>query len=140
MNNKGLLARNWIVLVVMIGMLVAASSYWISAWQDKYSPIEPANLSTSYNAIAQVTADTDVLESKLQSETKATGIGFLDFIAQGGYNVLLAVLAVPNILKGFVVDVGGELGIPSVYVNGFVVLISVGAIFGIIGAIFRRKT
>jgi len=139
-NKKALLPRNWIVLVVMIGMLIVASSFWIGAWEDKYTPIESSQNLSSYNSLSEVASSTDAIEGKLQSETKATGVGFLDFIVQGGYNVLLSVLSVPGILKTFVSDAGGEFGIPRVYVDGFIILISVGAVFGIIGAIFRRKT
>jgi hypothetical protein len=139
-DKKGLLPRTWIVLIVIIGMLVVASSYWMTSWNDKYTPIESGEINQSYNSIQEMASVTDTLESKLQAETKATGIGFLDFVVQGGYNVLIAVLTVPNILRGFVIDAAGEFGIPQVYVDGFIILIAVGAIFGILGAIFRRKT
>lgn len=139
MNKKGLLPRNWIVLVVIIGMLLAASSFWINEWQDKYISIESANL-TSYTSMSEISGTVNTMESKLQAETKATGIGFLDFIVQGGYNVLLSIISVPIIIKNFVSDVGGQFGIPRIFIDGFIILITVGAIFGIIGAIFRRKT
>lgn len=139
MNKKGLLPRNWIVLVVLIGMLVVASSYWIGAWEDKYTPIEPSNLSSSYNAISSVASSTNVMESKFQPEKAPTGLGTLDFILQGGYNVLLSVLSVPKIISGFVFDLSGEFGIPTPYRDGLIILISVGAIFGVIAAIFRMR-
>jgi hypothetical protein len=139
MNKKGMLPRNWIVLVVVIGMLLAASSYWITAWQDIYASIESANL-TSYTSMSEIAGVVDNMESKLQSETKATGVGFLDFIVQGGYNVLLSIISVPITIKNFVSDVGGQFGIPPIFINGVIILISVAAIFGIIGSIFRRKT
>jgi len=138
-NKKGMLPRNWIIIVVLIGMLFVASSYWISAWQDKYVPLEAANLTQSFNAIDEMSLVTDSLEGKMQSETKATGIEFLDFIVQGGYNVLIAVLAVPNVLREFVVGLGDQFGIPRVFRDGLIILIAVAAIFGIIVAIFRRK-
>jgi hypothetical protein len=138
-NKKGLLPRNWIVLVVIIGMLITSSSYWIGAWEDKYNSIEPSNLSSSYNQISQVAIDTDTMESKFQPDKIPTGLGTLDFIMQGGYNVLLSVLSVPKILSGFIFDLTGEFGIPETYRNGIIILISVGAIFGVIAAIFRFR-
>lgn len=139
LNKKGLLPRNWIVIVVIIGMLITASAYWIGAWEGKYTPIESANLSSSYNQISQVASDTDIMESKFQPDKIPTGLGTLDFIMQGGYNVLLSVLSVPKILSGFVFDVSGEFGIPAPYRDGLIILISVGAIFGVIAAIFRMR-
>ena len=134
-----MLPRNWIVIVVIIGMLISASAFWIGAWQDKYSPIENANLSSSYNKITDMAATSNAMQTKLQSDTQPQTIGWLDFIVTGGYQVLVSVLSVPLILIGFLREAAGEFGIPEVFVNGFVVLITIGAIFGILGALFRRK-
>lgn len=139
-NKQGMLARNWIIIVVLIGMLFTASTYWIGAWNDKYSPIENSNFSNSYNSINEMSSTVNQMETKLQADTKITGIGFLDFIVNGGYQVLINVLSIPSILTGFINDVGGQFGIPRVYIDGFIVIIIVSAIFGVIGAIFRRKT
>lgn len=139
MNKKGLTPRNWIVLVVIIGMLLAASSYWINAWQDKYTPIESANLSSSYNKIDEMTNTANEMQNKLKSDTQPQTIGWLDFIVNGGYQALVSVLSVPLILVGFLNDVGATFGIPSVFINGLIVLITVAAVFGILSAIFRRK-
>ena len=139
-DKRGILPRNLIIIVVLISLLMVSATYWISEWQDKYSPIEPANIYSSYSSLEGITTSVDTIESKLQAETKATGVGFLDFIVQGGYNVLLSVLSIPNTLRLFVGDIGAQFGIPRVYIDGFIILISVGTIFGIIGSIFRRKT
>ena len=141
-NKKAILPRNLIVIVVLIGMIIVASSYWINAWEDKYHPIEAPNLSSSYNAITEVKTSTDVMEKKLQPEEKDAiiQIGWLDFIVTGGYQVLISVLSVPVIIVGFVFDLTAEFGIPTIYRDGVIVLITVGAVFGIVGALFRRKT
>lgn len=139
-DKRGVTPRQWIIMIVSIGLLFAASAYWINAWEGKYNQMEGSNLSDSYNSISEMAELTETMSTNIQPESKSiTSIGFLDFIVSGAYNALIAVLKAPNILKNYAYEAAGSFGIPRVYVDGLVILIAVGAIFGVISAVFRRK-
>lgn len=140
-NKKAMLMRNWIVIGVLISMIFISAGTWINTWDDIYyeNGTTTSNVST-YNYIGELGGITDDLEGELQSDNKPVTIGFLDFVITGGYNILVAIIQVPRIMLGVVYDAGANFGIPTIYITGFIILISVALIFGIVGAIFRRKT
>jgi len=138
-NKKALLPRQGIQIVIIIGMLIFAVSSIISGWNDRYSQIENSEDYSSYNSINDMATASNEMQNKLKSDTQPQTIGWLDFIVTGGYQVLISTLSIPLTLGSFVYDIGGEFNIPNTYITGFVVLIAIGAIFGIIGALFRRK-
>ena len=139
-NKKGILPSHWVGLIVMIGMIVVASTYWIGAWDNKYSQLESSDSLESYNKISEAAILQDSMESTLQADKKANVLDYLDFVVNGAYQVLKITLSIPLTLIIFIKDAAGQFEIPQPYVDGVVILISAAALFGVIGAIFRRRT
>jgi len=140
MNKKAMLARNWIVIAVMISFIFISAGTWINQWDGIYYENDTTENFTSYNYLDRIAIETDSLESSLQSENKASNIGFLDFVINGGYNILITIMGIPTMLLGLVYYAGAEMGIPDSYVTGFIILMTSALVFGIVSAIFRRKS
>ena len=139
-NKKGILPSHWVGLIVMIGMIVVASTYWIGAWDNKYSQLESSDSLESYNKISEAAILQNSMESTLQADKKANVLDYLDFVVNGAYQVLKITLSIPLTLIIFIKDAAGQFEIPQPYVDGVIILISAAALFGVIGAIFRRRT
>lgn len=137
-----MLPRNWIILGVFISMIFVGVGTLVDTWDAVYFANDTIqNYSSTYNYISNLSTITEPLEKELDPSTSKTfSLGFLDFIATGSYNVLVAILSAPKIFLGLIGDISSLYLIPDVYKNGFLILITVALVFGIIGVIFRRKT
>ena len=139
-NKKGMTPRNWIIIGVMISMIFVVSSTWITSWSGKYYMNDTAGNLSSYNYINNLSAQTNILQDSLSSDSGAVTIGFLDFVIKGAYSVLNAVTFIPRLFIGLIRDVGSMYGIPTILIDGVLTLMAVALIFGIVGVIFRKKT
>lgn len=140
LQKKGLTPRNWIIIGIMVSMMFVISATWITNWQGIYYANDSVQDLSSYNYISDLGVKTDAMQRSLSSDDSVSALGFLDFVVKGAYNALLAVLTVPNLFVALIKDMALTYGIPEVLVNGFLVLVAVALIFGIIGVVFRRRT
>jgi hypothetical protein len=136
-----MLPRNWIILGVFISFIFIITGTLIGSWSPIYFQNDTTqDFGTTYNYISNLSTATAPLEGYLQSDKKTFSLGFLDFVIQGSYNVIVAIMSVPKIFLGIIGDFGSMYGIPKVYIDGVLILITISLVFGIIGTIFRRKT
>lgn len=139
LNKKGVTPRNWIIMGILVSMIFVVAGTWISTWQPIYYANDTSKNLSSYNYITDLSVKTSSLQDSLSADSNAVTIGYLDFVIKGAYNVLNAVTAIPKMFVAGIRDVGSMYGVPDILIDGFITLMAVGLIFGIIGVIFRRK-
>jgi len=140
LNKKGMTPRNWIVIGILVSMMFVVVGSWITTWSPIYYANDIAQDLSSYNYISDLGLKADAMQGSLSADDSVSALGFLDFVVKGAYNALLAVLTVPNLFVALIRDMASTYGIPKPLVDGFLILMTVALIFGIISAVFRRKT
>lgn len=137
-NKKGILPRDILINLVMFGMFIGGAFIIVGGMFGSYGTTYVDN-STLYNKIADVSDDVQIMTNSVSS-SGASPVGFLEYISTGAWQSLKLIINSGSIIASVVEAIGTEYGIPSVFIFGFITIVSITIIMGIVSAIFRKKT
>ena len=95
--------------------------------------------STIYNKIGSITESTNQMQSSLKS-SGASPIGFLEYISSGAWSSLILFINSGAVISEVITQIGNDYNIPPIFIMSFMAITSITIIFGIISAIFRKKS
>ena len=137
-NKKAMLPRDILISIIIFGMFVGGAFLIVSDMYGSYG-IPYSDNSTLYNKIADVNKDTQIMQDSLSS-SGASPVGFLEYISTGAWQSLKLVINSGGIISSVVTQFGNDYNIPPIFILAFISIVSITIIFGIISAIFRKKT
>lgn len=126
------------ISIIIFGMFMTGMFIVIGGMYGDYGATSPGN-SSVYNKIDAITQDTNSMQTSIKS-SGASPIGFLEYISSGAWSSLVLFFNSGAIIAGVVTSIGNDYNIPSVYIMAFIAITSITIIFGVISAIFRKKT
>jgi len=136
-----MLVRDYLIILVMITMSVTAIVMFIGDANNNYGTNIDTSYNVTYNKIAQTETLTNQVQQSINEESKIGFLGLLDFLVSGAWKALKVMLGSISIFGDMIKDLGNALGFSknNPLVNGFSLIITIGLLFAILSAIFRRK-
>jgi len=136
-NKKAMIPRDILISIIMFSVFVVGAFLIVGSMFGSYG-VPYSDNSTIYNKISEVTATTNIMQDSLSS-SGASPVGFLEYISTGAWQSLKLLINSGAIIKAVIESIGNEYNIPSVFILGFMAVVSITILFGIISAIFRKK-
>ena len=137
-NKKAMLPRDVLISIVIFGMCMSGVFLMIGSWAGTYDRPYTDN-STVYTKISDITTNTNAMQDSLKA-SGASPVGFLEYISTGAWSSLVLFLNSGGLIGSVVTQVGADYNIPSIYILSFMAIVSITIIFGVISAIFRKKS
>jgi len=137
-NKKAWLPRDVLISIVMFSVFVVGAFLVVGSMFGSYG-IPYTDNSTVYNKVSAITDDVNIMQDSLSS-SGASPVGFLEYISTGAWQSLKMLINSGAIIKTIVETIGNEYNIPSIFVMGFLAITTIIILFGIISAVFRKKT
>ncbi len=94
------------------------------------------NISAQYN---ETYAISSLMKEKTEPGEVSSGLGALDQLISGIFNVVQYIWQSISITKALVTEIGLEIGMPAFIIDIFFAMIGVALIFSIVYLIFRYK-
>jgi len=139
MNDKrAVVPRDLLINLVMFSMFVVGAFIIYGGMASDYG-VPYSDNSSVYNKIADVSGNVNIMQSSISS-SGASPVGFLEYISTGAWQSLKLIINSGGLISAMATQVGNDYNIPPVFILGFITIMSIVIIFGIISAIFRKRT
>jgi len=136
-DKRGLLPRDILINLVLFSVFVVGAFIVVGGMSSDYG-VPYSDNSSLYNKIADVSDNVNIMQSSISS-SGASPVGFLEYISTGAWQSLKLIINSGGIISSMATQIGNDYNIPSVFIFGFVTIMSIVIIFGICSAIFRKK-
>lgn len=134
-----MIPRDILISVILVSMFVVGAGLFLGDMGSRYAVQYDNNWSNTYNAVNNISSDLNTQRNSLQA-TGASPVGFLEYISTGAWQALTMLFNSSYLIKAMVEDFGNRLNIPTIFIGGFLAIVTIGIVFALISAIFRRKT
>ena len=94
--------------------------------------------STTYNKIADISIQTDTMKTSLENSGTSV-VGDILLFPKGVWESIKLTFSSGLIIKDTAESAANEYNIPTIFVGGFITIVMITIIFGIISAIVRKK-
>ena len=138
MNKKAMLPRDVLISIIIFGMFVTAAFTILGNLYGSYGTPYTDN-SSVYNKVTEITASTTQMQDSLKS-SGASPVGFLEYISSGAWSSLILFINSGSIIGTVVTGIGNDYNIPPIFILSFMTIVSITIVFGVISAIFRKKS
>lgn len=132
-----MLPRDIIISIVLFSMFIGAMFLITGDMFNSYGVPKTYN-STVYNKIADVSTQTDTMKSSIENSGTSV-IGDILLFPKGVWESIKLTISSGSIIGSTAEEAANEYNIPTIFIGGFVVIVMVTIIFGIISAIVRKK-
>ena len=99
----------------------------------------PLDMPSSFDKVADINEQASAMQEKLEA-SGASPVGFLEYISTGAWQSLKLITNTIPLTAGIVEETGQQFGVPRFFIFGSLTLITISIVFGIISAVFRRKS
>ena len=138
MNKKGVLPRDILISIVLFGMFIGGLFLITGEMFSSYG-IPTTYNSTVYNKIADISTQTDTMRTAIENSGTSV-VGDILLFPKGVWESIKLVLSSGGIIGSVVNSISTDYGIPSIFTFGFITIVMITIIFGILSAIMRKKT
>jgi len=129
--------REWPISIVLFSMMIVGAFFMMSNVYGNYD-VTPLDMPDSFDKIAEINEQASAMQTKLEA-SGASPIGFLEYISTGAWQSLKLITNTIPLTAGIVEETGQQFGVPRFFIFGFLTLVTISIVFGIISAVFRRK-
>jgi len=138
MNKKAMLPRDVLISIIIFGMFMSGAFLILGGIYTDYGT-SYNDTSGNYDRITEITDNTNQMQDSLKS-SGASPIGFLEYISAGAWSSLILFINSGSIIGSVITGIGIDYNIPPIYIMSFLAIVSITIIYGVISAIFRKKS
>jgi len=137
-DKRGLLPRDILICIVLFGMFIGGAFLIVGGMFGSYG-IPYSDNSSVYNKVAEIYSSTDSMKNSISNSGVST-IGDVLLFPKGVWESIKLVINSGSIITGMVEAIGNDYNIPPIFIFGFITIVTITIIFGIISSIMRKKT
>jgi hypothetical protein len=138
MNKKAMLPRDILISIIIFGMFITGAFLILGTMYNSYGT-PYTDTSSTYNKVGEITAQTTQMQENIKS-SGASPIGFLEYISSGAWSSLVLLFNSGSIISSMATAIGNDYNIPPIYIMSFMGIVMISIVFGVISAIFRKKS
>jgi len=122
MNKKGMLARDFIIILVLFGAITGVAALIVSDMADSETGYNVTNMTdenfqSRYDTLSETTEDIELMQNATASGEGISVLSTFTTVFKATFNVISIVFGSFSIVNGVMVNFAEDFGVPSVVAN-----------------------